>query len=81
MGYAERLRRYEAAKKALPPMTYREYEKAIKEIPSAVVRCKDCKYGTRLVVDLAGKDGVVCCHGNINRALNWFCADGEENNE
>ena len=53
----------------------------IKEIPSAVVRCKDCKYGTRLVVDLAGKDGVVCCHGNINRALNWFCADGEANNE
>ena len=32
MGYAERLRRYEAAKKALPPMTYREYEKAIKAL-------------------------------------------------
>ena len=32
MEYADRLRRYEAAKKALPPMTYREYEKAVKQI-------------------------------------------------
>ena len=32
MGYAERLRQYEEAKKALPPMAYAEYEKAIKEI-------------------------------------------------
>ena len=32
MGYAERLRRYEEAKKAIPPMTYREYEKAVKQI-------------------------------------------------
>lgn len=32
MGYAERLRQYEEAKKALPPMTYTEYEKAIKAL-------------------------------------------------
>lgn len=53
-------------------------EQIIHALPSAVVRCKDCKYGTRLVVDLVGNKGVVCCHGNINRALNWFCADGEK---
>ena len=32
MGYADRLRQYEEAKKALPPMAYTEYEKAVKEI-------------------------------------------------
>lgn len=32
MGYADRLRQYEEAKKALPPMTHAEYEKAVKQI-------------------------------------------------
>lgn len=49
-------------------------------IPAAdvapVVRCKDCKYGTRLVVDLGWHEGVMCCHGNIARRLDFFCADG-----
>lgn len=41
-----------------------------------VVRCKDCKHGTRLVCDLAGNAGIVCRHGNVVRGLDWFCADG-----
>ena len=32
MSFKERLRLYEEAKKALPPMNYIEYEKAIKEL-------------------------------------------------
>lgn len=49
-------------------------------IPAAdvapVVRCKDCKHGTRLVCDLAGNEYIECCHGNIPHRLDWFCADG-----
>jgi len=41
-----------------------------------VVRCKDCKHGTRLVCDLAGNEGIECRHGNIAHRLDWFCADG-----
>lgn len=41
-----------------------------------VVRCKDCKHGTRLVVDLGWHEGVMCCHGNIAHRLDFFCADG-----
>lgn len=43
-----------------------------------VVRCKDCKYGTRLVCDLLGNEGIQCCHGNVAHRLDWFCADGEK---
>lgn len=32
MDYQDRLRRYEEEKKRLPPMSYSEYEKAIKEL-------------------------------------------------
>lgn len=32
MGYRERLIRYEEEKKRLPPMSYTDYEKAIKEL-------------------------------------------------
>ena len=42
---------------------------------SSVVRCKDCKFGVRLVVDLDGHEGIVCCHGNISHMLDWFCAE------
>ena len=41
-----------------------------------VVRCNDCKHGTRLVCDLAGNEGIECRHGNIAHRLDWFCADG-----
>ena len=43
---------------------------------ASVVRCKDCKHGTRLVCDLAGNEGIECRHGNIVHKLDWFCADG-----
>lgn len=50
------------------------------DLPAAdvvqVVRCKDCKHGTRLVCDLAGNEGIECRHGNIAHRLDWFCADG-----
>ena len=53
---------------------------AVKSIPAAdvapVVRCKDCKHGTRLVCDLAGNEYIECRHGNIAHRLDWFCADG-----
>lgn len=56
-------------------------ERLREEIPAAdvvpVVRCKDCKHGTRLVCDLAGREYIECCHGNIAHRLDWFCADGE----
>ena len=52
----------------------------IKNLPAAdvapVIRCKDCKHGTRLVCDLAGNKGIECHYGNIARRLDWFCADG-----
>ena len=41
-----------------------------------VVRCKDCKHGTRLVCDLAGNESIECRNGNIVHRLDWFCADG-----
>ena len=51
------------------------------DLPAAdvvpVVRCKDCKHGTRIVCDLAGNEGIECRHGNIAHRLDWFCADGE----
>jgi hypothetical protein len=53
---------------------------SVRSAPAAdvvpVVRCKDCKHGTRLVCDLAGNEGIVCRHGNIARKPDWFCADG-----
>ncbi len=52
----------------------------LQELPAAdvvpVVRCKNCKHGTRLVCDLAGNEGIECRHGNIAHRLDWFCADG-----
>ena len=57
--------------------------KRISKLPAAdvapVVRCKDCKHGTRLVCDLAGNEGIECRHGNIAHRLDWFCADGAKN--
>lgn len=54
----------------------------IRSTPTAdvapVVRCKDCKHGTRLVCDLAGNEGIECRHGNVTHRLDWFCADGAE---
>lgn len=41
-----------------------------------VVRCKDCKHGTRLVCGLAGNEYIECRHGNVPHRLDWFCADG-----
>lgn len=41
-----------------------------------LVRCENCKHGTRLVCDLAGNEGIECRHGNIVHRLDWFCSDG-----
>jgi len=57
-----------------------ECRECLRDFPAAdvvpVVRCKDCKHGTRLVCDLAGNEGIECRHGNIAHMLDWFCADG-----
>lgn len=71
----------EAACSLMPDDYYGWRDKQIlKSVPAAdvapVVRCRDCKYGTRLVVDLGWHEGVMCCHGNIARRLDFFCADG-----
>ena len=57
----------------------------IEAIPAAdvqpVVRCKDCKHGTRLVCDLAWNEYIECRHGNVPHRLDWFCADGANGEE
>lgn len=55
-------------------------EEAVLAIPAAdvvpVVRCRECKQGTRFVCDLAGNEYVECCLGNVAHRLDWFCAEG-----
>lgn len=42
-----------------------------------VVRCKDCKYGRR-VLDQDDSFGLMCEKGNKNNyRFDWFCANGE----
>ena len=40
----------------------------------AIVRCKDCKHGAR-IVQTGMLPFIICC--GVDHDLDWFCADGE----
>ena len=60
--------------------TPKQVRSCLDNIPDAdvapVVRCKDCKHGVRIVVDLRGTSGIQCHYDNVCHTEEWFCADG-----
>jgi len=63
---------------AVTGFAYRQMEEAINAIPSAIVRCDECKHGEYRVDhdDYLCRQYGVCVHD-----AEWYCADGEREGE
>lgn len=57
----------------------------MQKVPAAdvkhVVTCKDCKYNERAVIDAWGIPAIQCGITNLTHHRDWFCADGEPDDQ